>query len=174
MHIVIAIITTLATLIYVMDRFGIDVGGLNPWAWSRRRRWRKQLAVNPAFNLKTPMEAMALLLLATARIDGDVSSQEKNELRQIFMDSFKQNSRDASSLLSSSTYLLGAGDEVFKRPQEVLAPSLEEFRQEQREDSMGLLERISEVGGPASDVQIAFIGSIRAAMFTETETKGWQ
>ena len=70
MHILIAFLTALASVLYAMDRLGVDIGWLNPWAWRRRRRWMKQLHTNPAFNLDSPLEAMALLLLATAKIEG--------------------------------------------------------------------------------------------------------
>jgi uncharacterized tellurite resistance protein B-like protein len=135
----------------------------------------KQLHTNPAFNLDSPLEAMALLLLATAKIDGDLSSDEKNQLRHIFQHSFNQSSRDASSLLSSSSYLLGSGEEVFSRPHDVLARSLDKFSPEQRQSSMELLKQISEVGSAASDAQIRFMESIRTALFNnEKNTQGWQ
>ena len=120
------------------------------------------------------MEAMALLLLATARIDGDLSSDEKQELRKIFEDSFNQNTRDSSALLSSSTYLLGDGLEVFKRPQDVVSKSLEKFSSEQRESSIQLLTRISEVSGPASDSQKDYISSIRGVFYSSKDKGSWE
>jgi|TARA_B110000908_G_C10230559_1_gene440341 uncharacterized tellurite resistance protein B-like protein len=174
MHLLIALLTAIATLLFALDRIGIDIGWLNPWAWRRRRQWMKQLNANPAFNLDTPMEAMALLLLATARIDGDLSSDEKQELRKIFEDSFNQNTRDSSALLSSSTYLLGDGLEVFKRPQDVVSKSLEKFSSEQRESSIQLLTRISEVSGPASDSQKDYISSIRGVFYSSKDKGSWE
>ncbi len=174
MHVLIALLTAIASLLYALDRIGVDIGWLNPWAWSRRRRWRKQLNANPAFNLESPMEAMALLLVATARIDGDLSTEEKAELRRLFENSFKQNSRDASSLMSSSTYLLGSGEEVFKRPDEVLARSLDKFSTEQKDSSLDMLQSISEIGGAPSQSQRDFIARIRNTLFAEVAVEGWQ
>ena len=114
-------------------------------------------------------------ILNTPKIDGDLSSDEKNQLRHIFQHSFNQSSRDASSLLSSSSYLLGSGEEVFSRPHDVLARSLDKFSPEQRQSSMELLKQISEVGSAASDAQIRFMESIRTALFNnEKNTQGWQ
>ena len=173
MHVLIAFLTAIATLLFALDRIGIDIGWINPWAWRRRRRWMKQLSVNPAFNLESPMEAMALLLLAVARIDGDLTSDEKQDLRKIFEESFHQNSRDSSALLSSSTYLLGDGVEVFERPQDVLSKSLEKFSAEQRESSISLLTRISEVSGPASESQRDYISLIRSIFSPSKDKGGW-
>ncbi|TGD76121.1 TerB family tellurite resistance protein [Mangrovimicrobium sediminis] len=174
MHVLIGLLTAIASLLYALDRLGVDIGWLNPWAWARRRRWRKQLSVNPAFNLNTPMEAVALLLVATARIDGDLSAEEKAELKRLFEDSFKLNSRDVSSLMSSSTFLLGSGDEVFQRPEEVLARSLDRFSPEQKDSSLEMLNTISGVGGTPSQAQQDFIARIRGSLFTEVAAQGWQ
>ena len=37
MHIIIGFLTALATLLYALDRLGVDLGWFNPWAWKRRR-----------------------------------------------------------------------------------------------------------------------------------------
>lgn len=139
MHVLIAFLTTLASVLFALERLGIDIGWINPWSWRRRRRWYKQYHANPAFSLQSPMEAIALLLAAVAKIDGDLSSEEKNELRQIYEEVFKQTPKEASALLVSSTFLLGSGNEVFSRPQDVLAPSLQNFSIEQEKISCGFI-----------------------------------
>lgn len=44
MHILIALITAVATLLFALERVGVDIGWINPWAWTssptRRRRPR--------------------------------------------------------------------------------------------------------------------------------------
>jgi uncharacterized tellurite resistance protein B-like protein len=174
MHILIGLITAVATLLFAMDRVGIDIGWLNPWAWRRRRRWIKQLNANPAFNLDSPMEAMALLLLATARIDGDLSAEEKSELRHMFEAEFKQSPESASSLLSSSTYLLADGEAVFKRPDQVLEKSMAKFSAEQKSSSIELLQRVAAIGGGPSPAQRDFVSNIVRLLSPEKPTKGWQ
>ncbi len=174
MHILIGLITAIATLLYTLDRIGVDIGWLNPWAWGRRRRWIKQLSTNPAFNLDSPMEATALLLLAVSRIDGDLSSEEKSTLRQIFEETFSLSSKDASSLLSSTTYLLGDGSAVFDRPDQVLERSLQKFTPEQKESSADLLKRMSEVGGGPSEAQLEFVSRVRDVFEPDKTSAGWQ
>lgn len=174
MHLIIGFISALATLLFALDRLGVDIGWLNPWAWRRRRRWMKQLSANPAYNLDSPMEAIALLLLATARIDGDLSSEEKNELKTIFETTFKLSSSDASSLLSSSTYLLGDGESVFNRPDQVLEKSLEKFTPEQKSSSLELLRKIAQVGGPSSPTQSSFIAKITEIFEPDTQRENWR
>ncbi len=118
--------------------------------------------------------SMALLLLATAKIDGDLSSEEKSQLLQMFEHSFSQSSKEASSLLGASSYLLGDGEEVYRRPHDVLSQSIDKFSQTQKESSMELLKQISEVGGAVSETQRGYIESIRSTMLVEPEARGWQ
>lgn len=168
-----ALITALATLLFVLEKLGIDIGWLNPWAWSRRRRWLQQLHINPAFNLDSPMEAAAILLLATARIDGDLSAEEKNELRTIFKETFKQSDEDASALLVSSTYLFASGEEVIARPGEVLNRSLDKFTEEQKKSTLRELDRIANIGSTPSAAQNRFIDAVRAILQADAEHESW-
>lgn len=173
MHILIGLITAIATLLFALEKLGVDIGWLNPWAWQRRRRWVKQLSVNPAFNLESPLEAVALLLLATARIDGDLSSEEKAELRKLFEDELKQSPENASSLLRSSTYLLADGEAVFARPEDVLEKSIAKFSPEQKSSTLEMLRTISVVGSEQSDAQRAFISKIAVLFQPERPSGDW-
>lgn len=157
MHIIVAFLTALASVLYALDRLGVDLGWFNPWSWKRRRHWQKKYYANPAFGLTEPMDAMALLLVATAKIDGEISIEEKNELLAIFSDVFQQSAEQSSSLLRSSIYLLGTGDEVYSRVADVLNSSLEKFSEAQKHSSLELLQRVASIGGPPSEPQKSLI-----------------
>lgn len=173
MHLVIAFLTALVSVLYALDRLGVDIGWLNPWTWRRRRRWLKQYHANPAFNLENPMDVVALLLAAVAKIDGDLSSEEKKELHKIFESKFNQSASDASALLRSSIHLLGTGEDVFNRPSEVLARSLDKFSNEKKDSALELLAHISLVGGDPSESQAEFISAIKATLIPEKASSDW-
>ena len=173
MHVLIGLISVIVTLLYVLERFGVDIGWINPWAWKRKRAWQKQYHANPAFSLDKPLESLALLLTATAKIDGDLSSDEKNELLRIFEEDLHQSSTDASGLLGSSTFLLGSGREVFDKPGDVLLPSLGKFSDAQKKSSIELLKKVAQVGGRSSDTQDAFIAKIVTTMTPEETSDSW-
>jgi len=43
MHIIIAFLGTIVTILVLLDRLaqaGISLGGLNPFLWRRRRKWK--------------------------------------------------------------------------------------------------------------------------------------
>ena len=42
MHIIIGLLGSLVTIFYLLDRLGVDIGGLNPFYWYRRRAFAKK------------------------------------------------------------------------------------------------------------------------------------
>lgn len=160
MHVIIGLLGSIVTILWLLHRLaemGIDLGGLNPFLWQRRKKWRKQYEANPVFLLDGPMEATALLITATAKADGDMSSEEKREILSIFENEFQLSKKDAAGLLISSSHLLGKGDEVRDQLEKVLNPSLENFTKEQALSAIELIKRISELGGSATEMQSELI-----------------
>ena len=173
MHILIAFITVLVSLLYALERLGIDIGWINPWAWNRKRKWMKQYHANPSFCIESPLEAVALLLTATAKIDGDLSSEEKNDLLRIFEKELHQSSKDASALLVSSIHLLGQSREVFNRPQDVLAPNISKFTASQKKSCIDLLNVIAQVGAPPSQAQKEYMATISSILVPPENEESW-
>ncbi|MEL6447087.1 MAG: TerB family tellurite resistance protein [Pseudomonadota bacterium] len=160
MHIILGALSSIVTILWLLHRLaemGIDLGGLNPWLWNRRRKWRQQYQGNSIFNVTSPMEVAALLIAGTAKADGDMSSDEKAEILRIFEDEFGLSKRDAAALLISSTYLLGKGNELYDQLKRVLKPSQEKFNEEQAESTVALMRRIAERDGDAHEVKDALI-----------------
>jgi uncharacterized tellurite resistance protein B-like protein len=173
MHIIIGLLTALATLLYALERLGVDLGWFNPWAWKRRRAWLKQSTGNPAYGLDRPIDAIALIAIAAAKIDGDLSIEEKDALNKIFKDTFNMSEKDASQLIVASVYLLGSGEDVFSHPEKVLRLSLEKFSKEQKQSSLELLSSIIHVGGSPSQLQMDFFSRVKCAINPPGDTKSW-
>ena len=156
MHLILGALSTIVTILWLLHRLaemGIDLGGLNPWLWQRRRKWRQQYQGNAIFHVTSPMEVAALLIAGTARADGDMSSEEKAEILRIFEDEFGLSKRDAASLLISSTYLLGKGRELYEELHRVLQPSREKFTAEQAESTVELMRRVAARGGTSEEIK---------------------
>ena len=60
MHIVLGFLTSLITILYLLDRMGVNLGGLNPFYWRRRRAWAKKYGGDPIYAIEDPMEVAAL------------------------------------------------------------------------------------------------------------------
>ena len=175
LHIIIGFLGSVITILWLLHRLaemGIDLGGLNPWLWQRRRKWRNLHVENPIFRIDSPMEATALLVTALAKADGEMSSVEKKEVLSIFESEFSLSKRDAAGLLISSNYLLAKGDEVRSNLRAVLKPSLEEFKPEQLSSALELIERIAEVDGPTTDMQHDILDEAAAILNEKLGSKG--
>lgn len=156
MHIILGALGSLVTILWLLYRLaemGIDLGGLNPFLWRRRRKWKKHYDANPVYKIDSPLEATALLMTAVAKVDGDMSAQEKDGILSIFRDEFHLSANDASGLLVSSSHLLGKGEEVRSSLNQVLAPSLANFTAEQAESAIELIARVANLSGTRSELQ---------------------
>jgi uncharacterized tellurite resistance protein B-like protein len=167
MHIVIGALGSIVTILWILHRLaemGVGLGGLNPWLWRRRRKWRATYEANPVYAVTRPMEATALLIAATAKADGDLSLDEKQAILRLFKRDFHLSERDAAALLTSSTHLLGNGDEVRDNLAGVLKPSLDSFSESQTRSAVAMIEEIAAVGGAPSQLQTDFVDQVRLAL----------
>lgn len=175
MHIIIGFLGSIITILWLLHRLaemGIDLGGLNPWLWQRRRKWRNLYEGDPIFRIDSPMEATALLVTALAKADGEMSSVEKKEVLSIFESEFGLSKRDAAGLLISSVYLLGNGDEVRSNLSAVLKPSLEEFKPKQLSSALELFIRVAEADDPATDMQRDILDKAETILNAKLAPKG--
>ncbi|MFO1369187.1 MAG: TerB family tellurite resistance protein [Marinagarivorans sp.] len=173
MHIIIAFLTALVTLLYALERLGVDLGWLNPWAWRRRRAWLKRSTANPVFSLDKPIDAAALIVTAAAKIDGDISIQEKEELKRIFVSAFNLPEKAATQLLGASVFLLGSGEDVFNSPDRVLRNTIDKFTDEQKNSVLDILQKVVAIGGSPSAMQTEFVSKVQAAMFPNNDKRNW-
>ncbi len=146
MHIVLAILGSVVTILILINRIsdtGLDFGWLNPFAWGRRRAWKKLYHANPAYSLTKPMEVIALLMYATAKSEGEISSNQKMFILKKFQSVFHLDEEQASQLLSSSVFLLKETEISELNVQNVLNASKENFNSEQAESGLGLLQEVA-------------------------------
>ncbi|MEL6871080.1 MAG: TerB family tellurite resistance protein [Pseudomonadota bacterium] len=167
MHVIIGFLSSIVTILWLLHRLaemGIDLGGLNPWSWKRRRKFRAAYEANPIFRLDDPLEATAVLMVAVAKADGDMSGAERRELLDAFTERFHLSNSDAAALLTASTHMLGNGDAVRDSLESVLQPSVDKFSPTQATSAVELLEQVAAVDGAASDAQQALIERARTTL----------
>lgn len=156
MHIILGALGAIVTILILVNRLsdnGIDIGWLNPFAWQRRREWAKKYHVNPAYSLRGPMEVTGLIMVALAKSEGDMSSEQKNEIKQKFMEVFHLTEDKAVALITSSVFLLKEDVSIVKNMNKLLEPSINMFTEEQAKSAYGLISHISNFDGPANQFQ---------------------
>lgn len=177
MHIILGFLGMVVTILVLANRLtdaGIDLTWLNPFSWFRRRTWRKKYEGNPIFILESPLEVAAILATAVAKIDGDVSSEEKALLLSLFQSEFGRTEKEASDLLMSSIYLFGDGEDAISKPEKIMQRSLSNFSEDQARSVMSLLESIKNVNTTNLDAKSKFIQKVYKKFDGRFEvTKNW-
>ena len=164
MHVIIALLGAIATAVWILHRLaemGISLAGLNPFLWRRRRAWSKRYHANPIYQIESPMDLMALLMVAVAKSGGDMSGAERAHILDVFRDVFELSEKDATGLLNASSHLYGRGEEVADHLEKILAPSQERFSDQQRGEALPMLTAVANVDGDMSASQHELIDRVR-------------
>ena len=174
---ILAILGAIITILILLNRLaeaGIDLGGLNPFLWNRRRRWRKQYEGDPIYKVSDPMEATALLMVGVAKAEGDMTKESKDKILSLFASKFGLGKKDAVALLISTTHIHGTGDELRRNVSKVLKPSIDHFSVSQAKSAISLVESIAEDSNAENTSQL--LEDIKQAfqyVFKKNEKQQW-
>lgn len=178
MHVILGLLGTIVTILYLFHRLaemGIDLGGLNPFYWRRRRAWRKKYEGDPIYAVENPMEIAAIVIVAVAKIEGDITAEQKNMLLTEFASRFSLNEREASQLLGSTTHLLGQPQIIEKQLDGLFERNKELFSAEQAESLVAMMLKIASAEGSPSGAQSALMASVRSRLGMTPGSDGvWQ
>lgn len=175
MHIVLAALGLLVSILFLLSRLadaGIDLGGLNPFLWKRRRAWRRRVEGNPIFTLQDPLEIASLLVVATAKVDGDMSSDEKKAVLREFEHTLGLKHRVATDLLGSGAYLLGNMQVFREQVDAFLANAKERLSPAQAQSVIAMMESVAGSTGSASEQQKSLITAARDCLDPASQPKG--
>lgn len=170
MHIILGILGSVITLLILVSRLsdaGLDIRKLNPFAWSRRRKWQKKYYADPAFSLDRPMEAVAGLLYVMAKCSGEITREQKECILNLFQIEFHLDEDKARELLSSSSFLLKDEDQIIENLKDFLKPSLEKFDDEKRASTLVMLHKVADCEGTRTRKQEEFMSQV-SPFFQET------
>ena len=172
MHIVLGLLTTIITILYLLDRVGIDLGGLNPFYWRRRRAWAAKYEGDPIYSVEDPMHIAALLIVGAAKLGGDLSAEQKRVVLDKFQSSFSMDSRAASDLLGSATHLLGAPQVIDTQLNGIAEKNKDRFSKDQAESMIQMLVEVASADGELTTKQSEYVASIRSLFVPSEEKQG--
>ena len=167
MHYVIGLLTAVAGLFWALNslqRAGVDLNSFNPFTWYRRHQWKQKYGVTPLYNLDEPLEVAAVLLLAMATYDGEITRETKNELMKIYTEEFKLGDKAAADLYLASSHLLKNEFDIVANLQNIINKSKSKFTKAQAESLLQLLERVAMLDGSVNKHQQAFINTSRSIL----------
>ena len=172
MHIILGLLGSIVTILYMLDRLGIDLGGLNPFYWRRRRAWAAKYEGDPIYSIEDPMQVAALLIVGAAKFDGDLSAEQKKVILSKFESNFSLDSRAASQLLGSAAHLLGAPQVIDKQLHGVAEKNKDLFSGDQAESLLQMMLEVISAEGDPSGKQSDYLESIRSLLVPTGKREG--
>ena len=162
MHIILGLLGVIVTILVLLNRLqenGLDIGWLNPFSWHRRRKYRINHDLNPVFKLESPMDVAAVYMLAVAKVDGDLTQEQKTKILSLFQSEFHLNQKESEDLLGSSAHLLFQDDGVFSTPSRVMNRCYYKITSEQCESINAMVDKMALGNAPSTkrDVLVAKI-----------------
>jgi len=173
MHIIIALITAAAGLIWALVKLqnsGLNLNALNPFFWWRRNQWQRKVGTQPLHQIQKPMEAVAVLLVASVKTEGEVSREQKKEIIQLFSSEFKLSNQEAVDLFSASSFMLQAVNDIVGEVKNILAPCKIKFSKNQAESAIELLTKVSLLDGEISTIQQEMIDATQKELVIEAKS----
>jgi len=174
-HIILGLLGSIITILILFNRLesaGIDLGGLNPFAWHRRRQWKKRYQANPIFAMENAMEVTALLMVAVAKASGDMSEKQKAVILELFQQHFHLSERDAGALLTSSAFLLRDGEALRNNLKTIIGPAGSKFTPDQAESALSLIRKVLETESTPTALQTELHHNISTHLAPAPQPKG--
>lgn len=163
MHVLLGILGSIVTILYMLDRLGIDLGGLNPFYWFRRRAFSRKYGSDPIYSIEDPVHVAALLVIGAAKLDGDVTAEQKQAAQDQFESEFSIDDREASQLFGSAAHLLAAPQLIETQLQKLAERHKDAFSPDQATSLMQMMVKVASANGSVSTSQQEFIDSVRSA-----------
>lgn len=172
MHILLGLLGSIVTVLYILDRIGIDLGGLNPFYWYRRRAFAKKYGADPIFSIEDPLHVASLLVIGVAKLDGDLTAAQKAIAQAQFETNFSMDSRAASELFGSAAHLLAAPQLLDSQLTKLADKNSSRFSREQVDSLIEMMTRVASADGKPSSAQEAFISGVRAKLVQQHQPEG--
>lgn len=172
MHIILGLLTSLVTIFFLLDRLGVDIGGLNPFHWARRRAWAKKYQGDPIYSVEKPVDVAACLMIGVARLSGDLTVEQKQLILTIFEEKFSLSAQEASELFVAASHLLGSPQLLDTQMRQLADRRKGLFSAEQAGSLIEMIEQTAAPGLQRSDSQEEVLAHIRTALVEPEKADG--
>ncbi len=167
MHVVLVLLGSVVSILYMLDRMGVDLGGMNPFHWRRRRAWAKKYGGDPIYSIEDPIQVAVLLVVGTAKLDGDMSTEQKTQLLEMLESVFSINAKAASDLVGSAQHLLAAPQVIDSQLNNLARKNRHLFSSKQGERIVEMMIYVTKVAGNLSAKQAEYIAKVRSIYVTD-------
>ena len=110
-----------------------------------------------------------------AKLEGEITREQKNAILNIFCNEFKLDSNKAKDLFASTSYLLQSENNFIKNTSKVLSSSKNKFSPEQAESTITLISKIANIDGEISFDQQALLDTVKHSFkSTLSDQQKWE
>lgn len=174
MHILIGIITAIGGLLWALHSLqtsGVNLNDFNPFTWIRRRQWEKKLGTKPMHALVSSMEAAALLVVAIAKEEGEVTRDTKLEILAMFENDFGISRSAALEMFSASSYMLADVMDMPSEVRHVMKPSKDTFTDSHVEKLLAMLAKVAALETEPTEHQLKIIEAVKSEFAKSEKTQ---
>ncbi len=164
MHIVIGLISAVAGLLFALaalERAGVRLSSLNPFAWYRRASWKSKYGAGPLSGLTDPLDVVSVLLVGIAKCEGDLSAAQKNRIREILQTEFALTADRADDQLVAATFMTKDQVYLVDKLDTVLAHVKSHADARQKRLLVDLMHRVAAVDGAVNFEQQRLLDETR-------------
>ena len=172
MHIVLGLLGSVVTILFLLDRLGIDIGGLNPFYWYRRRAFAQKYGSDPIYSIEDPVHVASLMIIGAAKLDGDLTAEQKRVAKELFVSEFSLSSREASELFGSAAHLIAAPQLIDGQLRKLAARNVGRFSSEQAKSLIQMMTKVASADGDLSSEQKRYIDNVRSQFVREEGSSG--
>ncbi len=172
MHII-ALLGAIITILFYLDRLGVDLGWFNPWSWRRRRAWAKKYEGDPIYSVEDPIHVAAILIIGVAKLDGDLSAEQKQTVLNMFEEKFSLSPTAANELLTASTHLFGAPQVIGTQLNGVADKHKGSFSPDQAESMLDMLDTFATSSGEPTARQREYAADMRERFGAPRQEGTW-
>jgi len=172
MHILLGLLTAIVTILFLLHRMGVNLRGLNPFDWRRRREFAKRYGADPIYSIEDPIHVAALLIIGAAKLNGDLTAEQKSVAQEQFESNFSMDSRAAAQLFGSAAHLLAAPQLIDTQLAELADKNKGRFSRDQAESMVQMMIKVASADGDLSTTQREFIEVIRSQFVPVEKNQG--
>ncbi len=172
MHVVLGALTAIISILYILDRLGIDVGWWSPFHWRRRRAFAKRFGADPIYSVEDPIHLASLFVIGVAKLEGDLTAEQKQVAQEQFESSFRMEPREASELFGSAAHLLAAPQLIETQLNNLAEKNSGRFSGDQADSLLQMMTAVASAGGAPSATQQAFLDKARGLFPAQPSPQG--
>jgi len=155
MHVILLIILALSGLMW---------GIVNLQRELRRREWAAK-NTTPLFSIESPRELAATLAFAALACGGELTSDQKQALIQLYEDELNFSSDGANEMYAYASYLISTDPNYATRVRQIVAPVLEELTSQQ---CVSTLDMVQNLVAEPTVTQLEFISQLKAVLVNKS------